>query len=188
MDEMNEKNGKSVGGVRSAKEIAFIAVFCALLIGGQFLFSFLPGVEVVTALLVCYSYVFGRVRGGIVAVAFSLLRQLVFGFFPSVLLLYLVYYPLLAFVFGSLGKKGRRIWTVIVCALFFSTLFTGLDNLITPLWYGYSKKAALAYMVASLPVMGMQMLCSGVTVGVLFVPLTKAFLSAAKSARLPIAK
>ena len=41
--------------MRSAKEIAYVAVFCALLIGGQFLLAAVPGVEIVTLLFVCYA-------------------------------------------------------------------------------------------------------------------------------------
>ena len=77
----------------------------AFVIGAQFALSVIPGVELVTVSFVAYAYVFGYRRGMVAATAFSLLRQLVFGIFPTVLLLYLIYYNALVCVFGLLGEK-----------------------------------------------------------------------------------
>ena len=52
-------------------EIAYIAITCALLIGAQFVFSFVAGVEIVTVILIAFSFSFGVRRGAICAVAFS---------------------------------------------------------------------------------------------------------------------
>ena len=57
--------------LRAAKECAYLAVFVALLIAAQFVFSFLPGVEIVTVLFVGYAFVFGVKRGMLAATAFS---------------------------------------------------------------------------------------------------------------------
>ena len=54
-------------------------------------------------------------------------------------------------------------------------LFTLLDDVITPLFYGYSSRAALVYFYNSLIVMATQSVCTVVTVSLLFVPLRKAF-------------
>ncbi|MDE7083480.1 MAG: hypothetical protein K2O89_07260 [Clostridia bacterium] len=89
--------------ISPAKEAAYISVTCALLLGGQYVFSFVVGVEIVTVLLVCFSSVFGVRRGVILAASFSLLRCCIFGFTPAVFVLYIVYYPALAAVFGGLG-------------------------------------------------------------------------------------
>ena len=86
-----------------AKEIAYIAVACALLIGAQLALSAVAGVEIVTVIFVSFAAVFGVRRGVLCAVAFSLLRCLLFGFAPNVIVLYLAYYPILAAVFGALG-------------------------------------------------------------------------------------
>ena len=86
-----------------SKRIAYIAVMCALLIAAQYVFSFVVGVEIVTVLLVCFASVCGVRSGVICAVAFSLLRCLVYGFSPAAVILYLIYYPLLAAVSGGLG-------------------------------------------------------------------------------------
>ena len=80
--------------VRSAKECTLVAVFVALLIAAQLVLSAVPSVEVVTVLFAAFAFSFGTCRALTAATAFSLLRQLVFGFFPTVLILYLIYYNL----------------------------------------------------------------------------------------------
>ena len=60
---------------------------------------------------------------------------------------------------------------VTALAVFFTALFTLLDDALTPLFYGYTKEAALAYFAASLPTMAMQCVCALLTVFLLFRPL-----------------
>lgn len=88
----------------TAKTIAYIALMTALLIGGQFALSFVAGVEIVTVLLLCFSAYFGVIIGVATAVCFSVLRCLIWGFMPNVVILYFIYYPLFALLFGLLGK------------------------------------------------------------------------------------
>ena len=173
----NEKTTKRVE--RSAKECAFLATFVALLIAVQLAFSMLAGIELVTALFVVYALVMGAFRGMVVATCFSLLRCLLFGFFPTVLILYLVYYNLLAVGFGLLGKLPLCMFWKTLCvvatACVCTVLFTLLDDFITPWYYAYTPEATRAYFFASLPIMFGQIVCVGVSVAVLFYPLHKAF-------------
>jgi hypothetical protein len=92
----------------TARTIAYDAVMTALLIGGQFVLSSVAGIEVVTVLLVCFSFVFGVLNGMLTAVAFSILRCAIGGFTVSAVVLYLIYYPLLALLFGLLGKLSNK--------------------------------------------------------------------------------
>lgn len=164
---------------RTSKDCAYIAVFVALLIAAQLCFAFIPGVEIVTVLFITYSFTFGVKRGVLAAVAFSLVRQLVFGFFPKVLVLYLLYYPVLGLLFGWLGRKVkspvRALWWLTLTACACSVFFTMIDNIITPLWDAYTKEAARAYFFASLPVMLSQGICTAATVAFLFLPLERVF-------------
>ena len=68
----------------TAREIANLAVFVALVLAAQFLFSFVAGVEIVTVLFVTYAFTFGIRRGMLAATAFSLLRMFIFGVFFNV--------------------------------------------------------------------------------------------------------
>jgi hypothetical protein len=176
---MNHKNIAKTTIKNTAKELAQLAVFVALVIAAQFALSFIPGVEVVTLLFVSYAFVFGVRRGMLAATAFSLLRQLLFGFFPNILVLYLLYYNALTALFGFLGKRVgkplKNLWWIILLACLCTACFTMLDNILTPLWFRYTQKAARAHFIASLPVMFPQIVCTAVTVGGLFFPLYKAF-------------
>ena len=168
----------------TAKECAFLAVFVAMVFAAQLALSFLPGVELVTLLFVCYAFVMGWKRGVFAATVFSLLRQMLFGFFPNVLALYLIYYNLLALSFGLLGKKIKnpvKNLPIIVGAACVGTIcFTLIDDIITPLWGAYTVKATQAYFYASLTVVIPQVICTAVSVSCLFLPLWKVFKGARK--------
>lgn len=175
------KKGKAVKiAGRSAKELAVLAVFVALLLGGQALFSAVPGVEIVTALVVCFSFAFGASRGMLAVTAFSLLRNFLFGLFPTALILYLIYYNILALTFGLLGRcKWKKTWqtllVVLPTACFCTTFFTALDNVITPLFFRFNETAWKGYALSSVSVMIPQIICVLITVGALFLPLVKVF-------------
>ena len=132
-----EKTGpaqKKQRALQGVGYVAVVAVFSALLLGAQYALWFVKGVEVVTVLLLVFSYRFGVKCGVLSAVAFSLLRCLLFGFFPNVVLLYLIYYPLFAACFGILGNVLRRRvdlktqLLVTALAVLFTALFTLLDD------------------------------------------------------------
>ncbi len=186
---MNEEKAKQANKkrVRVSRECAYLAVFVALVIAAQLCLTFVPGIELVTVLFVSYAFAFGWRRGALAAVAFSLLRQLIFGFFPTVLILYLLYYSLLALFFGLLGgrvkKTLRSLWWLVPLACFCSVCFTLTDCVLTPLWYGYSERAARAYFFSSLSFMFSQVVCTALTVGLLFVPLVGVFQYVKKSLR-----
>lgn len=162
--------------MRTAKEIALISVFTALLIGGQFVLSGISGVEIVTVLLLSFSYYFGVRRGLLVANAFSLLRCFIFGFFVNVIILYLVYYNLFVIVFGILGFKLKKelnmklLALIVIIASLLTVIFTVLDDIITPLYYGFSIDAMKTYAIASLAAVVPQVICTVLTV-ILMLPI-----------------
>ncbi len=175
---------------RSAKEIALAAVMTALLLAAQFALAAVQGVEIVTVLFLSYCVAFGARRGMVVAVSFSLIRCFLYGFFPNVVLLYLIYYTLFALVTGWTGRLVCRLPSVAQaavlagCAAAMTCCFTLLDDLLTPWMLGYSQKSAQVYFYASLPVMAVQAVCAAATVALLWIPLSKAF-SSVRTARSP---
>lgn len=165
----------------TTKECAFIATFVALVVALQLILSGVAGVELVTPLFAVFSFVMGVRSGVISAIAFCLLRTFIFGFFPSVFLLYIVYYPLFALGMALLGKwlKGctvvkKTLFSVLAICVF-TALFTLLDDVITPLVLRYTLEMAKGYFFASLPVMGLQMLSATISTAFLFIPLYKVF-------------
>lgn len=174
----------------TARRLTLSGVFVALLIAAQWAFSFVAGVEIVTPLLLVFCYCFGVKTGMLTATAFSLLRCVLFGFFPNVILLYLIYYNLFALFFGWIGNRARKKYGVkihlllVLLAAAFACIFTLLDDVITPLCLGWNLGAAKAYFVASLPVMLTQAIAAAVTVGALFFPLYKGLKLAVKDGKI----
>ena len=154
----------------------------AMLIGGQIALSGISGIEIVTVLLLCFCFSFGIKTGIAIATAFSLLRCFIFGFYINVVVLYLVYYNCFAIYFGWLGKrfcnKSSLSKTIIVVAsaMVFTVLFTVLDNVLTPMIFGFNKNSAVVYFWASLYAVVPQTICNAVMVSIFFNPLTKIIL------------
>lgn len=165
--------------MRKTKFIVRVAMSVALLIAGQMALSMISGVEIVTVILLCLSFYYGIGTGVAIATTFSLLRCFFFGFQVNVIVLYLIYYNLFALFFGWLGTRigGKitlpRVILVVASAVVFTILFTMLDNVITPLIYGFHGNAAKVYFVQSLTAMIPQAICAAVTVSVLFAPLIR---------------
>lgn len=165
--------------MKPTKFIAVTGLYTALLLAVQFALSSVGGIELVTVFFLAFCFCAGIKAGITVAACFSLIRCFLFGFYPSVLILYLVYYSVFALFFGFLGKKfGTNIgfWklaAVILLSTAFTAFFSLLDDVITPLFYGFTKKAAILYFYNSLPFMLTQSICAAVSVGLLFLPLVK---------------
>lgn len=165
--------------MNSAKKIILPGVFTALLIGGQLALSGISGIEVVTVLLLTFVYRFGIGQGLLVANSFSLLRCFIFGFMPNVIVLYLIYYNIFVLVFGFIGKLFRHEYSikkhiiVLFLSIIMTALFTLTDNSLTPLIYGFTVNAAKAYFVASLYTVIPQIICTFVTVLIIFPVLIK---------------
>lgn len=221
------------------RELAFCAVMTALLIAAQYVLSFVAGVELVTVMLLSFSRVFGPKCGAITAAAFSILRCAIYGFFPNVLVLYLLYYCPFAAVCGAVGRFrlpdfvcpallfclcGGSAWLaavglpvsalyktklrVLFAAIFLisaalavlyivsakkkseskrelaqmcaiavvgTVLFTLIDDIVTPLFMGYSKEAAAGYFYGGMITMATQTVCAAASVFLLYPPLKRAF-------------
>ncbi|MBQ9485401.1 MAG: hypothetical protein IJU83_01030, partial [Clostridia bacterium] len=91
--------------MRSTRFIAITALYTALLLCVQFALSGVAGVELVTVFFLAFCFTFGVKAGIAVAVCFSTIRCFIFGFYPSVIILYLVYYTIFALFFGFLGNR-----------------------------------------------------------------------------------
>ena len=162
-----------------------IAMYSAMLVAAQLALSAVAGVELVTVLLAVFAAVFGPIAGIYVAVTFSFLRCLIFGFYPNVVVLYLAYYPLFAFVIAMVSrvKKWRIVW-IVLTAVLMTACFTMIDNVISPLMLGFYKKATRLYFLSSLPTLGLHCTNALLTVSALFLPLEKVFIRIKKNINL----
>lgn len=123
----------------SAREVALVGVMAATLECGKLILSAIANVEVVTILCAIYGYVFGW-YGMISAMIFTCVEILVFGI-NSWVITYLIYWPLVAFVFMLLAKikiSGRIIPTAVAVGLtaFFGVLSSVID---TAYWSGINE-------------------------------------------------
>ena len=162
-----------------SKDLARLAMCVAMLIGAQLALSALSGIEVVTVLLLCFAFSYGWRDGVLIAVVFSILRCIIFGFQINVIILYLIYYPLFALFFGWLGTrlKGevryKELSIIVGSAMLFTAAFTMLDNALSALLFSFSAAAAKAYFIASLYTLVPHVACVAVTVAIFFLPLTR---------------
>lgn len=167
--------------MKTTKDLTLIGLYTALLIGGQFILFAISGIEVVTLLFTAFAFSFGVRRSIALATTFSLLRCFVFGFFPNVLILYLIYYNLFAIVVGSLGnalKHKLNLKTLLLTVgvvMLLTVCFTMIDNIITPLFYKYNLESAKAYFYLSLSAVIPQTICALITVSLTLIPITKLF-------------
>lgn len=165
--------------MNKTKFVVRVAMCVALLIAGQLALSSVTGIEIVTVMLLSFCYCYGVRHGIAIATTFSLLRCFVFGFQINVIVLYLVYYNLFAIFFGWLGGHftGKnallRTVVIVVAAVVFTALFTLLDDVITPLIFGFNENATRVYFYQSLAAVIPQTVCAAVTVTLLFHPLTR---------------
>lgn len=161
------------------KFTVLVAMSVALLIAVQMALTAISGVEIVTVILLCLCFCYGPRTGLAISTTFSLVRCLFFGFQVNIIVLYLIYYNLFALFFGLLGRHFAgeitliRHIMVVTFAVVFTVVFTMLDNVITPLIFGFHPNAAKAYFLQSMTAMVPQMICVAVTVSLLFIPLTR---------------
>lgn len=117
---LTEGRGKSF----NARAVALVGIMAATLECGKLALSFLPNIEVVTLLCALYGYAFG-IYGIIAAAVFVCIEPLIYGF-GSWILSYFIYWPLVAFVFMLLRKRGVRGRLVLTAAALGLTVLFGL--------------------------------------------------------------
>ena len=121
------------------KTIATVGVMAATLECAKLVLSFLPNIEVVSILTALYGYVFGC-AGVIASFIFVMIEPLIWGFGPW-FITYLIYWPLLAFVFMCLGKrKIENRWVVLAIIFGLTVGFGVLSSIIdVALYIGINK-------------------------------------------------
>lgn len=123
----------------NVKTIATVGVMAATLECGKLVLSFLPNIEVVSILTALYGFVFGW-AGVLASFIFVMIEPLIWGFGPW-FITYLIYWPLLAFVFMCLGRrKIENRWLILAIILGLTVGFGVLSSIIdVALYIGVNK-------------------------------------------------
>ena len=123
----------------NVKTIATVGVMAATLECGKLVLSFLPNIEVVSILTALYGCVFGW-AGVLASFIFVMIEPLIWGFGPW-FITYLIYWPLLAFVFMRLGRrKIENRWLILAIIFGMTVGFGVLSSIIdVALYIGVNK-------------------------------------------------
>ena len=121
------------------KYTALVGMMAATVEAAKLALAAIPNVEAVSLLLALYSFVFGWV-GVMAAVVFVCIEPLVWGM-GTWFISYLIYWPLLAFVFMCLGRRKIENRWVILAIIFGMTVGFGILSSIidVALYIGINK-------------------------------------------------
>lgn len=124
----------------AARSVALIGVMAAIVECAKLALAAIPNVEAVTLLLALFGYTFGW-HGVAAAYVFVCIEPLIYGF-NTWFITYLLYWPLVAFVFMLFGRSGiKRRLPLTVTAVFLTVLFGVLSSLVdVGLFTGYFDK------------------------------------------------
>ena len=163
---------------KSAKYVCYVAIMAATLTVGKLALSFIPNVEVVTLLIICYSSTFGRKYAIPATLIFCTVEIAIYGFGTWVLLYY-IHWNMLS-VISSFALKKRKLWIAtliaVLCTAFFGVLSTGIDVIFAGA-YGVPKselgKLYSAYYVRGIWFYVVHVVSNLLIVTALYIPLTK---------------
>ena len=162
------KDNKNIIG---AKTVALVGVMAATLECGKLVLSFLPNVEVVTILCALYGYVFGWL-GIAAALVFVCVEPLIWGL-GSWIVTYIIYWPLVAFVFMLLSKREiKSRWIITAVAVVLTIIFGILSSVIDTAFYlginEYYFKNLIIYYLRGAVFYIVQTVCNGALFPTLF--------------------
>lgn len=164
---------KSIHRDRAIK-LALIAVMAATIEGGKLALAFLPNVEIVSLLCAVYGFVFGW-SGMAATYIFVFIECFIWGVNTWVLT-YVIYWPLLTFVFVLLGKfdvKNRFVATLtaVTMTIFFGVLSSLVDTgLLTGFYERFWYRFSIIY-VRGITFYLVQIFCNLFTFLILFRPI-----------------
>lgn len=180
-----EKERFFKSGRLAAKRIALTALAAATLEAVKFALNAVPNVEGVTLLSALYGYCLGA--GGVIAtLVFCAMETAIFGAGPWVIS-YFIHWPCVAIVFMLLAKLGvKNRWLITLVAAVMTTLFGVQTSLVdTGLFSGFFdrfwQRFAIIYVRGGV-FYAVQIVCNLIVFPLLFVPLAKVLVPAARRA------
>lgn len=170
---------RGAGGRLAAAYVVKVAVMAALLTALKFALSFIPNVEVVTLLIMVYAAVFGAAYALPAVLVFCAAEAAIYGA-GSWVILYFIYWPMLAAVSCLLFARRRNIFLAAAVAVVMSALFGVLSACCDTLYVAvglYEGDLAhywLAYYVRGLYFDLVHVVSNFIVIAVLFKPLCAA--------------
>ena len=160
----------------AAKKIALVGISAATIECAKLALAFLPNVEAVTLLCALYGYCFGYL-GVLAAIVFVFIEPIVWGVNTWVVL-YFIYWPLVAFVFMLFGKaRMKNRWILSAVAVLLTVFFGVLSSLIdVGLFSGYFDNFFYRfsiYYLRGIPFYIAQIATNAVVFPLLFLPLSQ---------------
>jgi hypothetical protein len=119
-----------------------VALFGALLSAFKFFLMYLPNIEVVTLLIVAFTYVFGLGIGMGSTIVFCILEGFMWGLNPTWLIAYFIHWPAVAMVAFFIKKSRLKNPLIIATILSVVTALFGLQSTFMYMLTGGALKAS----------------------------------------------
>ncbi len=148
--------------------IAVVALASALMIASKLALALVPNVELVTLLVVVFSYVYGYPII-ISTFVFCTIDILLYPTTPDVIIAYYIYWNALAYVVAMLRTRAHATACYTALAVIATLLFGIITTATYSIFYGVSF---FAWYASGLPFFAIHLASSLVTVTVGFSPLT----------------
>lgn len=151
-------------------KVVKIAFLSALLIVAKELLFFIPNVEVVTLLLMAYTYTLGVKTSIYITIIFTIVQALIYP--PHMwIITYLIVWPLLVLLTSIMKKTKPNVLVLAILAALFGLSFGAIDSIINSFVYG--PKTFLPLWIRGLPWDIVHAISNYLTVLILFNPLSK---------------
>lgn len=120
----------------TAKKIAIISLTSAILIVSKFALSFIPNVEVVTTLIICFAFVF-KYDSIFSTIVFCTADILIYPPSIDVIISYYIYWNLLSLIVATLSSLNiKNEWIYFTLSLIMTLLFGVITSFFFSLFYG----------------------------------------------------
>lgn len=117
---MEKKNRKL-----SIKDIALVAILCAILFGIEQVLSFIPNVQLTVLLLMVFAKKLGVLKTSIIIIIHSFLDNLVNGSFNILIVAFMIIgWELIPLLMNTIFKKTNSIVSLSIISILFSFLYS----------------------------------------------------------------
>ena len=154
---------------RKLAQIIALSILGVLLTAAKFVLSALPNIELVSLLLLCYTYKFG-LKALLPAYIFAFLEMLIYGI-NLWNIMYLYVWVVLVFV-ALPFRKIRRGWVFGLISGIFGLLFGVLCSI--PYWFAFSPSFAISWIISGLTFDLVHGIANFAVAFILYIPITKA--------------